>query len=212
MTKEKHLVAVPSKDGDSSYYPFPMMNAVKGSPWAFWVDGFTPEELDRIIALGDALDPKQATTMGGVTGETLKKIRNSNVAWLRLSPETSWIYERMSFIASRLNSDFFGFDINGVFDLQYTVYREGGEHYDWHVDMHSAPADMQRKLSCTLQLSDPFDYEGGELMIHSASKEVLSKNRGIIHAFPSYALHRVSPVTSGIRKSLVAWFVGPQFK
>jgi PKHD-type hydroxylase len=36
--------------------------------------------------------------------------------------------------------------------------------------------------------------------------------RGTLVAFPSYLLHRVTPITSGTRKSLVAWVSGPVFR
>ena len=64
-----------------------------------------------------------------------------------------------------------------------------------------------------LQLTDPAEYEGGDLEIMSgAETDVVLKQRGLITVFPSYILHRVSPVTKGTRKTIVVWACGPAFK
>jgi PKHD-type hydroxylase len=87
---------------------------------------------------------------------------------------------------------------------------EGG-HYDWHVDQGAT--ERRRKLSLVLQLSPPSDYEGCELQIRSSNKiETVPRGRGELIAFPSYALHRVTPITAGIRRSLVIWCSGPRFR
>jgi PKHD-type hydroxylase len=98
--------------------------------------------------------------------------------------------------------------------MQYTVYygdREG--HYDAHIDS-SANTQCPRKLSIVLQLTDPAEYEGGELQIINDSRSPLAvqKARGLVAAFPSFALHKVTPVTKGIRKTIVIWITGPAFR
>jgi PKHD-type hydroxylase len=68
-------------------------------------------------------------------------------------------------------------------------------------------------LSLVLQLSDPAQYEGGNLQVMTGSEpQTVRKQRGLVAAFPSYVLHQVTPVTQGTRQSLVAWVSGPQFK
>jgi PKHD-type hydroxylase len=70
-----------------------------------------------------------------------------------------------------------------------------------------------RKLSLSVQLSEPEDYEGGSLLLYNGEEPMtLPKTRGTGLFFPSYSLHEVTPVTKGIRYSLVAWFLGPRFK
>ncbi len=70
-----------------------------------------------------------------------------------------------------------------------------------------------RKLSMVLQLSDPSEYEGGDLELFTSANPIITKKqKGIIHAFPSYVMHRVTPVTKGVRKTLVVWIAGPRFK
>jgi PKHD-type hydroxylase len=74
-------------------------------------------------------------------------------------------------------------------------------------------APAARKLSLVLQLSDPSEYEGGELQTMSGPNHcAVDRQKGLIAAFPSYMLHRVTPVTKGTRYSLVVWICGPSFK
>jgi PKHD-type hydroxylase len=70
-----------------------------------------------------------------------------------------------------------------------------------------------RKLSFTLQLSDPADYDGGELQLMNSKKPTIaSREQGYVMVFPSYTLHEVTPVTRGTRYSLVSWVTGKPFK
>ena len=94
--------------------------------------------------------------------------------------------------------------------FQYTVYEgaEGG-HYDWHVRYWHQTVEP-RKISLSLQLTEPAAYEGCELMLEAGDGPIRAdKARGTLIAFPSYVLHRVTPVTAGTRKSLVIWVAGP---
>jgi PKHD-type hydroxylase len=177
---------------------------------AWWNDGFTSREIKDIISIGD----DYAQTDGTIDdGKTSDDIRKSKVAWINNNTRTNWLYDRLAFISRQLNGQFFDFDLYGfVEDFQYTVYEEDGDHYTWHMDMGKNSVSP-RKLSLVLQLSDPSEYEGGDLEIFTASNSVvLEKKRGIIHAFPSYVMHRVTPVTRGVRKTLVIWISGPKFK
>jgi PKHD-type hydroxylase len=97
--------------------------------------------------------------------------------------------------------------------LQYTIYHgaEGG-HFDWHRDQGDAHEEP-RKISLSLQLSDGSSYEGCALELHSSGGvQAAPRKRGTLIAFPSYVLHRVTPIRSGIRKSLVVWAAGPEFR
>jgi PKHD-type hydroxylase len=101
--------------------------------------------------------------------------------------------------------------------FQYARY-DGGEggHFDWHKDYgkdYGAPDQEPRKLSLSIQLSDGAGYQGCELEVRAGNQvDIAPKTRGAVVAFPSYVLHRVTPITSGVRKSLVVWAVGPEFK
>jgi PKHD-type hydroxylase len=82
--------------------------------------------------------------------------------------------------------------------------------YGWHQDYG---AEISRKLSIAVQLTDPSEYEGGNLQVKTSSEpQNVRKQRGLITIFPSYVLHQVTPVTQGSRQSLVAWVSGPAFR
>ena len=142
------------------------------------------------------------------------QVRRSQVSWLNKTQDTAWVYEKLAHIASSLNAQYYRFDLTGFGEaLQLTNYNQS-EHgmYSWHVD-YGGNIAPSRKLSLVLQLTDPGQYEGGNLQIHTGGEpQTVRKQRGLLAAFPSYVLHQVTPVTSGSRQSLVAWITGPAFK
>lgn len=184
--------------------------AIGENAFATWEGGFTEEQLNHIRTLGDALPLTPSTITGDVTNEV---IRHSETGWMEHNPDTAFIYDNLAYIARQLNGQFFDFDLFGFVEhLQYTVYREDGGHYDWHLD-RGAGTSAPRKLSLVLQLSDPSEYEGGDLQLHTSSEPTtVVKQKGLVAAFPSFVLHRVTPVTAGTRRSLVVWLSGPRFR
>jgi PKHD-type hydroxylase len=169
---------------------------------------FNRAELDAIIKIGTAQELAKATTYGGQDN----KVRNSFVNFLFPNEINSWVFARLAGAINEINNAFFGFDLFGMEQgLQFTKYEAPGEHYEWHIDrgIHTGT----RKLSLAMQLSDPEDYEGGDLeMWFGGEPTKASRDRGLITFFPSYVMHRVTPVTKGTRYSLVCWVSGPPFK
>jgi PKHD-type hydroxylase len=189
---------------------------VSEEPFATWKDGFTKEEINRIVIYGDSL-PQDKAIIGNKTREdNFSDYRESKTSWINLNPESQWLYDKLSWIVRQLNGQFYKFDLFGFQeDFQYTVYHGNQNgHYNWHLDSGvSNTGSGPRKLTIVLQLSDPSDYEGGDLeLLTGASPIAVRKEQGLLVAFPSYTLHRVTPVTHGIRKSLVVWITGPAFK
>ena len=121
---------------------------------------------------------------------------------------------RIEQAALAFNERIYQFDITCFSEpFQCTVYHgnEGG-HYDWHVDRGRGLPE-ERQLTFSVQLSEPSDYEGGELQIRAANKISVAPNTfGTVIVFPSYNLHRVTPVPAGTRRSLVCWVNGPRFR
>ena len=182
-------------------------------PYAWWDNAFTDQELDQLQRM--ALNAEERGNVGGnPQGDDLAKIRRSKISWLGNSEETKWIFERLAHVVSSLNSKFYRFDLTGFGEnLQLTNYdqTENGM-YGWHQD-YGGDQSASRKLSVVLQLTDPSNYEGGNLQIMTTGNpQTVNKRRGLIVAFPSYVLHQVTPVTSGSRQSLVAWVSGPAFR
>lgn len=180
-------------------------------PFVWWNDGFTNQELDVLqdMAKKANLNAEVGSNTGGVVDSS---VRRSQVGWLNNTPDTLWIYEKLSYIVSNLNSQFYNFNITGFGEcIQLTCYKEADNGmYTWHQDYGTG---ISRKLSVVVQLSDPSEFEGGELQILTSSKSNnIVKKRGLVTVFPSYTLHQVTPVTKGSRYTLVAWISGPSFK
>lgn len=182
-------------------------------PFAWWEGAFTDEELNWLQE--KAVKAEQRAQIGGnPQGEELAQVRRSKISWLNKTQETAWVFEKLSDVVSSLNAQFFRFDLTGFGEaIQLTNYDQS-EHgmYGWHQD-YGGHVSISRKLSVVLQLTDPSQYEGGNLQVlTSGEPQTVRKQRGLIAAFPSYTLHQVTPVTQGSRQSLVAWITGPAFK
>jgi PKHD-type hydroxylase len=180
-----------------------------------WENIFSAAELDAMEQHGERLTLEKAELVAQGTGRD--SIRVTKVAWFERNAQTERFYARVEEIVLRLNAQFFHYDLSGLVSFQYARYdaAECG-HFDWHKDYgkdYGAADREPRKLSLSLQLSDPAQYQGGELEVRAGNQvDVAPKARGTVIAFPSYVLHRVTPTTSGARKSLVVWAVGPEFK
>ena len=197
-------------------------------PYCFWEEAFTSEELEKICEIfsGVALsDASVASTKENSDDPTLhpaleKGVRRSKVSFHTLNENNRWVFERLNAVIGMVNDRWYNFDLNGYSVIQYTEYH-GDDHgcYDWHTDlfMGSLPAGEQtetRKLSLTCLLNDPIkDFDGGDLQFgHESNFKSAEMKKGTMILFPSFNLHRVSPVTRGVRKSMVVWVVGPKFK
>jgi len=185
------------------------------STFVVWENAFSPAELDQIVAYSDRLAADEATVADVSNyGEVRDDIRITRTAWLNPAPESKWIYDRMQRVVRTLNDRSYQFDLSGFSEhLQYAVYHaaEGG-HFDWHVDQGRV-LQSRRKLSISVQLSDPAQYEGCDLQFYAGNKiETAPRDRGAVIAFPSFVLHRVTPCVKGTRKAIVAWTTGPQFR
>jgi PKHD-type hydroxylase len=186
-------------------------NNVNHLNYYYYTNAFTPEEIMKIIELGEKY-PKKSATVVGSDGDSVTDYRLSEIAWLEENDETYWIYSKLSEYAKTANQEMWNFDIWGLNDsLQYTKYYGNGGHYDWHADL--GPGISNRKLSCVLQLSSPEEYDGGELQMNPGGGVIsVPKGLGTLCFFPSFLLHRVTPLNSGTRLSLVTWFGGANFR
>jgi len=177
--------------------------------WAYYHPAFTPEECKKIIDMGN----KKGLIKGQIKkGNLDTKYRKSNISWLYPSVDLEWAFRKITDIVMSLNKDYFKFDLYGFIEgFQFTHYQAPSGNYKKHVDRGK---DMYvRKLSLSVQLSDPSSYEGGDFVLYDGEEPiVLPKEQGKLITFPSYTLHEVKPVTKGERYSLVAWITGPQFK
>lgn len=177
----------------------------------YFTDAFTPDEIMKIREIGDNAPKTKGTTVADQKN-VVSNYRVSDISWLKDNDETGWIYQKMADLCKIANQNMWNFDIWGYQDsFQYTVYYGDGGHYDWHVDL--GPGISNRKISCVLQLSDPEEYDGGDLEMNPGGQVLtIPKGLGVLCFFPSFMLHRVTPLNSGVRKSLVNWFCGANFR
>ena len=157
----------------------------------FQIDGAIPSHVcDYIVEMGkEKLQPSYV----GPDKEIKKEARDSSVAWLDNQDLIDNIFRLCDKVNEELN---FHIDGNGI--------------GNYGVSTDSSRKGSTRKLSMSCLLSD--NFEGGELVMHFGKDEIVHMKKGDAVFFPSYYLHKVSPVTSGIRYSLVTWFVGPTFR
>ncbi len=168
---------------------------------------FSDQECDTI----ETYFSKVKAMSGGVGGQSVHKAtRDSTLRWLRLQefPDSVWIYEKIMHHVAQVNAENWQFRLDGFQSaLQLTEYEPGG-HYTWHQDIGSRRSAL-RKLSVSVQLSDPDTYAGGGLELHATQTPVLMpRTRGTLIIFPSYTLHRVTAMSAGERRALVTWIGG----
>ena len=183
--------------------------------YCYYTGVFDNDMIDSIVEIGDALETGPAQIGGTLTdtGSTNEKIRKTEIGWIPTTEENAWLFRKLTDLIIQANAQWFGFDLNHIENLQYSIYHEG-DFYDKHVDHHfQGPGQYPRKLSFTMQLTDPSEYEGGETMLITSQEPFpISKEKGAITFFPSYTLHEVRPITKGTRKALVGWIHGPRWK
>ena len=194
-----------------------------------------PEDIIDILErdVQENFDHEMADSM--LYGDALNKDkRNSQNAWI---PTSHWVGGFLWHYIERANRENFLYDLRCIDNetIQYTQY-DVGQFYGWHNDAGLAnqyrpeslgstsqgrgqdylaeKGEMVRKLSFAMQLSNPDDYEGGnvQLIDEKGDKYVAPRQRGSIMLFDSRTMHRVCKVTKGTRKSLVGWVVGPRWK
>jgi PKHD-type hydroxylase len=178
----------------------------KIEPYAFWNNAFSKEECQTIINI--------AKNKGLIKGKTKGEsdVRDSNISWLYPVDKMDWVFRRVTDIVLNLNERFFKFDLFGINEgFQFTNYEAPSGKYGKHIDRSiNIPV---RKLSISIQLTNPEEYEGGELYLYDGDKgTIMDKTQGTLIVFPSYLLHEVMPITKGERNSLVTWVTGKQFR
>lgn len=185
--------------------------------WRAFYGRFNDKECDWLIDYALQLPAVQGQIgHGGTFSTTNKELRESTLRWLkRDDPSLHWLYQRIETLALTANTEAFGFDVKGFYEIQFTEYDASNSgHYNWHEDNTwkiNKPYD--RKLSMVIQLSNKEDYEGGRLeLANDPLPDNVFRNRGDVIVFPSFNKHRVTNLTKGKRYSLVTWFVGPKFK
>lgn len=173
---------------------------------------FSPEECDRALALLQQFPLQDAMVRKDDTLKYADNIRKSRVSYLPWAREAEWIYQRLAAAVLECNKSLYNFELTGFLEgLQIAQY-QAGSFFDWHQDFGYREMSV-RKLSIVAQLTEPTQYEGGDLeFFATGSTQKAVRTRGSLIIFPSFSLHRVMPLTSGARYSLVGWVSGPHYR
>lgn len=194
-----------------------------------WTGAFSPEECDKIVGMCELMAHQRGGLHQGVVGgkpnpdgtrgELNPEVRRVGVLPLEPDRESDWIHHRISHLTGRRNNDMYQLDLQTFDGFQFSSYdaKQLG-HYDWHFDMQKEPPNpaLHRKLSVVVGLTDPDDYEGGDLVFllgGSPDKQTRVRvKKGDILFFYSFVPHKVEPVTKGVRNTLVTWALGEKFR
>jgi PKHD-type hydroxylase len=183
--------------------------------WCYFKSYLNKETCNKIIQDVQTL-PWQDGLIGSGEGQEIKKddYRRSKIKFIHEEWRFQYIFDLLWKTALSANKDFFQFHISRLNYVQFAEYDASylGEYKDHH-DVFWLNGDdfYHRKLSCTIQLSDPSEYEGGDLELIGVNNEPLKEDirmQGTVTYFPSFMRHKVAPVTKGRRYSLTAWFEG----
>ena len=185
---------------------------------AFHKIAFSPEECQALINSVDQSAWMEGKVGGhGKLGEFLEvpEARSCREQQLPIGAN-GYPINRIVQQLCQANSDGWKFDLSGLVgdDMPYIMRydADGRGHNDWHVDIGQA-ANASRKLAFTVQLSDPDSYDGGDLSFHNMQVDAqVVRKLGNMTIFPTYWLHRVSPITRGSRFAIVGWVHGPSFR
>ncbi len=185
--------------------------------YAWWGRLFTDEGIDELCRIASGVEEIKGRIGGDKRSELRETVRKSRIRWL--APDLKGMeppYKAITDMINEVNDDYFHFDLTHLLSFQFAEYhaKEKG-HYDFHIDGGLFSWLGERKLSMSMLLNDPSEYEGGKFQFRLGTKvitpsEIAVKGQSII--FPSFISHRVTEVTKGVRKSLVVWACGPNFK
>ncbi len=184
--------------------------------WYSKKDRLSDEACDEIIKLGKENGLDEAGIYGASEADKKKdnKTRITNVSWF---PKGHFLESMLQGYVTLANLEAWNFVLTNRETIQFGEYKRGG-FYNWHTDSSLNPNVPFRKLSVSVNLSDPKDYEGGNFELKNPIGLELKlpmgqlRKRGSVIVFPSFLQHRVTEVKRGTRYSLVQWYNGPEFK
>jgi PKHD-type hydroxylase len=192
------------------------LTTAKNPSWCCADNIFSDEEIEYIknagadVSLSTLAVAKVGSKISDDT-EVDASIRKSKISWIKADVQSNqWIFRKLTDILQQINNDVFNFDLDCIQNLQFTEYSEG-EYYKAHTDL-MYESDRTRKLSFTIQLTEPAMYEGGDVKLLCGKSFSVPKTKASITVFPSYVLHEVEPVKKGVRHALVGWVIGPKFR
>lgn len=207
-----HVTRIVNKSLDKLLF-LPSMHVDKGF--------FSTQECDVITNICSNLGLGEGQLF---SGNDIYQTRKAKTAFINQpDPNTQWIYDKFNNLIGYYNDTLFGFDLTGYDYFQYAEYDVTGKH-NFHMDIAmNTPEPITyrinehfRKMTIVLMLNQQgVDFEGGDFQVNLSEERLpvtVNMDKGNVLLLPSFLLHRVTPVTSGIRKTLVTWVIGPKFR
>jgi PKHD-type hydroxylase len=173
---------------------------------------FTKDECEKILSSFEEAYPSSASVGANKDSSIKRNIRSADIYNIEQTREYRWIFDKLARIVSIVNINHFDYDLVGITHtlqlIRYNASEEVPGHYDWHIDAGSGES-ATRKISLTVQLTDPYKYKGCDLEVFNNGGQIIaSREQGTISLFPSYMPHRVTPIEEGERYALVIWIHG----
>ena len=169
----------------------------------------TPKEVQSARALLQAPDAPWVDGRSSAGGQAVAHKRNE-----QLAQDSEQSHELRALVLAALQRDALFFSAalpKKIFNPLFNRYSGSSNFYGDHVDgavLRSRSPDqwVRSDISCTLYLTDPAEYDGGELRIQEAHSERQVKlPAGDLVLYPSSTVHQVAPVTRGARLASFFW-------
>ena len=185
----------------------------------FWNNAVGNKFCEDVIRFSKTLQKQKGVVIDSDGSGLLNtKTRKSEIIWMN----EKWIYkELLTYITEANKLANYNFNLKEAEAIQYTRY-SNNNYYDWHIDqIKNNNSKLERKLSIIINLTDPNDFEGGDVWVSNPHPESdktqkikldFMRRRGSCVVFPSFVYHRVAPITKGTRHSLVCWMKGERFQ
>lgn len=196
-------------------------------PYVWFPGVLSAIECEALAQLGDSKEPQPGSIgNGGVESDHRVDDNYRKVDTAQFLPSDMlctgnlhWLFERVRDKVMWANANHYRFDLHGLWQqINYLRYKAASTadevpgHYDAHQDFGGGESS-QRKLSVVIQLSPPESYDGCRLLLHTEREfDPGHVGQGDMIVFPSWCVHRVTPITRGERRALVSWVSGPQFR
>lgn len=186
--------------------------------WCYFKNAFSEDVCNYILEKALLLPVHDATL--GVTGDALRNdYRRSRIRFIQKdNDDFTFLFDAMWKMACQANNEWFDFHLSKIDYIQLAEYDESyqGEYKEHHdVFWMNNDTKYHRKLTAVIQLTEPHNYEGGNLELCgvNSSPDINDiRSQGTVFFFPSFLSHKVTPVTKGTRYSLACWFDGPKWR
>jgi PKHD-type hydroxylase len=186
--------------------------------WCYYNSYFSPEQCEYILETAKDI-PAKMGALGEYGNNLNEEVRKSKVRFIhKENKKFSFLFDEMWKLAIKANDEWFGIHISKLDFVQLAEYDSsyGGE-YKTHHDVFWMNNDpyYHRKITAIIQLTDPNEYEGGDVEIVDCGEKPNSfdiRNQGTVLFIPSLLTHKANKVTKGTRYSIAAWFDGPKWR